>query len=75
MVELKDHQQEETEGKMQQQSRLILMERTFASLKVHNLKVATVGGHTIYSVTTLNTRGTASLDWGSEEGFFRGDGA
>ena len=39
MVELKDHQQEETEGKMQQQSRLILMERTFASLKVHNLKV------------------------------------
>ena len=39
MAELKDHQQEETEGKIQHQSRLILMEHTFASFKFHNLKV------------------------------------
>ena len=39
MVELKDRQQEETEDKLQRWPRLILMEHTFASLKVHNLKV------------------------------------
>ena len=39
MVELKDRQQEEAEGKPQFHARLTLMECTFASLKVHNLKV------------------------------------
>lgn len=39
MVGLQDHQQQETEGKMQFHSRLTLMERTFASIKVHSLKV------------------------------------
>jgi len=39
MVELKDRQQEETEDKLQRWPRLILMEHTFASLKVNNLKV------------------------------------
>ena len=39
MVELKDRQQQETEGKLQFHSRLKSMERVFESLKVHNLKV------------------------------------
>ena len=39
MVELKDRQQEETEDKLQHWPHLILMEHTFASLKIHNLKV------------------------------------
>ena len=38
MVELKGHQQQEMEGKLQFHLCLMLMERTFASLKVHNLK-------------------------------------
>ena len=38
-VELKDHQQEETEGKLQLHSRLMLVQRMFAFLKVCNLKV------------------------------------
>ena len=39
MVELKGHQQQETEGKLQFHSSLSLMERIFASLKAHNLKI------------------------------------
>ena len=39
MVELKHRQQQETEGKLQLHSQLTLMECTFASLKVYNLKV------------------------------------
>ena len=39
MEELKDCLQQETEGKLQFQSRLTLMEHTLASLKAHNLKV------------------------------------
>ena len=39
MVELKDGQQQEMEGKLPVHSLLTLMERTFASLKVYNLKV------------------------------------
>ena len=39
MVELKDCQQQEMEGKLQFHLRLTLMERKFASLKVCNLKV------------------------------------
>ena len=39
MVELKDHQQQEMEGKLQFYSHLTLMEHTFASLKVHNVKI------------------------------------
>ena len=39
MAGLKDHQQQETEGKMQFHSCLTLTERTFESLKVHSLKV------------------------------------
>ena len=38
-TELKDHQQEETEGKLQLHSRLMLMEHTFSLLKVCILKV------------------------------------
>ena len=38
MVEPKDRQQEETEGKSGFHSRLTLIESTFASLKVCNLK-------------------------------------
>ena len=34
MVELKDRQQQETEGKPQCHSRLMFMERTFAPLKI-----------------------------------------
>ena len=39
MVELKNPQQEEMEGKMKFHSRLALTEHTFTSLKVHNLKI------------------------------------
>ena len=39
MVELKGHQQQEVEGKLQRHSRLTLMEHTFASLKVRNVAV------------------------------------
>ena len=39
MAELKDRQQQETEGERQFHSCLTLMERTFASLEVHNLKI------------------------------------
>lgn len=39
MVELKIHQLEEMEGKLQFHSYPTLMEHTFASLKVHTLKV------------------------------------
>ena len=39
MAEQKDHQQQEMEGKLQFHSCLMLMERTFASLKINNLKV------------------------------------
>ena len=48
MVELKDHQPEEMEGKLQFHSRLTWMECTFAPLKVRNLKVHMQG--TYYSV-------------------------
>ena len=41
MVELKDHQQQEMEGKLQFHSRLTLIENTFASF--HNLKVCMWG--------------------------------
>ena len=41
MVELKDRQQQETEGKLQFHSRLTLTEHKFASLKVRNLKFRT----------------------------------
>ena len=37
MVELKGHQQQETEGKLQIHSRLSLMEHMFASL--HNMQI------------------------------------
>ena len=49
MVELKGRQQEETEDKLQHRPCLILMEHTFASLKVHNLKV----GDLLYKQTAL----------------------
>ena len=39
MVELKDCQQQETEGKLQFHSGLMLLYCTFAFLKVHNMKV------------------------------------
>jgi len=39
MVELKDCQQQEMEGKLQFHSHLTLLEYTFTSLKVRNLKV------------------------------------
>ena len=39
MAELKHRQQQETEGKLQFHSHLMLMEHTFASLKVCNFKV------------------------------------
>ena len=39
MVELKDGQQQEMEGKLPVHSLLTLMERMYASLKVYNLKV------------------------------------
>ena len=48
MVELKDPQQKETDGKLQFHSRLMLIERMFASLKAHNLKVR-VGDLLYYS--------------------------
>ena len=40
MIELKGHQQEEMEGKLQLHLCLMLMECMSASLKVHNLKVS-----------------------------------
>ena len=39
MGELKDLQQQVMEGRLQFHSHLTLMEHTFTSLKVHNLKV------------------------------------
>ena len=39
MLELKDKHQQEIEGKLPLCSCLMLMERTFTSLKVHNLQV------------------------------------
>lgn len=39
MVELKDRQQQETEGRLQLPSRVMVMEGMFTSLKVHTLKV------------------------------------
>ena len=39
MVELKDRQQQEREGKLQCRSRLTLVGRTSASLKVRKVKV------------------------------------
>ena len=39
MVELKDRQQQETEGRLQLPSHVMVMECMFTSLKVHNLKV------------------------------------
>ena len=43
MVELKDHQQEEMEGKLQFHSGLMLIELMFTSLKVLNVKVRMQG--------------------------------
>ena len=43
MLELKGHQQQETEGKLQFHSRLTLMQCTFVSLKVSTLKVRVQG--------------------------------
>ena len=43
MVELKDCQQKEMEGKLQFHSYPTLMEHTFASLKVHTLKAHVLG--------------------------------
>ena len=45
MVELKDRQQQETEGKLQCHSRLTLMECTFISLQVCNWKVHMWGAY------------------------------
>ena len=39
MVELKDRQQQEAEGRLQLPSHVMVMECMFTSLKVHNLKV------------------------------------
>ena len=38
MAELKDHQQQETEGRLQVHSGLMLLAHAFEPLKVHNLK-------------------------------------
>ena len=59
MVELKDHQQQEMEGKLQFHSRLMLMERMFASLKVLNFKVRVWG--TNHTGLFLKMMGTQTL--------------
>ena len=53
MVELKGHQQQEMEGKLQFHVCLMLMEHTFASLKVHNLKFV-YRGVTIFKERQMN---------------------
>ena len=45
-----DHQQQETEGKLQFHSRLTLMDHMFTSLKFCNLKVCTWGAYSILAL-------------------------
>ena len=53
MAELKDHQKEETEGKLQFLPCLTLVQCTFASLKVHNLKVSMQRTHCIQKIVLI----------------------
>ena len=47
VIELKDRQQQEIKGKLQFHSHLTLIECTFPSLKVRNLKVAMYGTYCV----------------------------
>ena len=55
VIELKDRRQQEIKGKLQFHSHLTLIECTFASLKVRNLKVA------MYVTYCVSLRGAWSL--------------
>ena len=61
-VELKDRQQQETEGKLQFHSHPTLMGRTSASLKVCNLKVR-IRGLTMFASASETSSTSESLHY------------